>query len=135
MVFTRFVEVGRVVLFNYGPDAGKLATIVDVVDSNKCLVEGPASLTGVARQVITYRRLNLTDLKVKVPRSARAKTVAAAWKKADTMASWTKTAWANKLEDKKKRKALDDFGRFKVMVARKQKSVIVKKQVKAMSKK
>jgi len=29
------VEVGRVALINYGPDNGKLCTIIDVVDSNK----------------------------------------------------------------------------------------------------
>jgi|EP00624_Nannochloropsis_granulata_P002672 hypothetical protein len=34
-LFTRFVEVGRVVLVNYGPDYGKLATVIDVVDGNK----------------------------------------------------------------------------------------------------
>lgn len=34
-LFTRFVEIGRVVLVNYGPDAGKLATVIDVVDGNK----------------------------------------------------------------------------------------------------
>ncbi len=33
--FTRFVEVGRVVLINYGPDAGKLATVIDIVDSKR----------------------------------------------------------------------------------------------------
>ena len=35
MGFTRFVEVGRVVLINYGPDAGKIATIVDILDSKR----------------------------------------------------------------------------------------------------
>lgn len=34
-LFTRFVEIGRVVLVNYGPDSGKLATVIDVVDGNK----------------------------------------------------------------------------------------------------
>lgn len=34
-LFTRFVEIGRVVLVNYGPDYGKLATVIDVVDGNK----------------------------------------------------------------------------------------------------
>ena len=33
--FTRFVEVGRVVLINFGPDAGKLATVLDVVDAKR----------------------------------------------------------------------------------------------------
>ena len=77
MGFTRFVEVGRVVLINYGPDSGKLATIIDIVDQNKCLVDGPE--TGVARQVIPYKRIALTDFTVKVQRNARAKTLKAAW--------------------------------------------------------
>lgn len=34
-LFSRFVEIGRVVLVNYGPDCGKLATVIDVVDGNK----------------------------------------------------------------------------------------------------
>lgn len=29
------MEVGRVVLVNYGPDAGKLAVIVEVIDLNR----------------------------------------------------------------------------------------------------
>ena len=37
-VFTRFVEVGRIVLINYGPDAGKIATIIDVVDSKRVII-------------------------------------------------------------------------------------------------
>ena len=35
VLFTRYVELGRIVLIQYGPDAGKLATIVDVVDANR----------------------------------------------------------------------------------------------------
>lgn len=31
-LYKRFAEIGRVVLINYGPEAGKLATIVDIVD-------------------------------------------------------------------------------------------------------
>ncbi|KAJ3340211.1 hypothetical protein HDU93_007301 [Gonapodya sp. JEL0774] len=34
-LFQRLVEVGRVVLLNYGPDAGKLAVIVDIIDHNR----------------------------------------------------------------------------------------------------
>jgi large subunit ribosomal protein L14e len=33
--FKRFVEVGRVVLVNDGPSAGKLATIVEIIDHNR----------------------------------------------------------------------------------------------------
>jgi hypothetical protein len=35
MPFKRTVEVGRVVLCNYGPDAGKIFVIVDILDSNR----------------------------------------------------------------------------------------------------
>lgn len=31
----RFVEIGRVVLVNKGPDAGKLATIVEIIDHKR----------------------------------------------------------------------------------------------------
>jgi len=33
--FKRYVEVGRVVLVNDGPNAGKLATIVEIIDHNR----------------------------------------------------------------------------------------------------
>jgi ribosomal protein L14E/L6E/L27E len=35
MTFARQVQVGRVVLLTYGPDAGKLATIVEVIDHGR----------------------------------------------------------------------------------------------------
>jgi ribosomal protein L14E/L6E/L27E len=33
--FKRFVEVGRVVLVNDGPSAGKLAVIAEIIDHNR----------------------------------------------------------------------------------------------------
>lgn len=37
-VYNLFVEIGRVAFINYGPDAGKLVVIVDVVDQKRvCL--------------------------------------------------------------------------------------------------
>ena len=41
------------------------------------LVDGPSS--GVARQVIPLKRVSLTDIKARVPRNARAKTLNKAW--------------------------------------------------------
>lgn len=133
MVFNRFVEVGRVVYINYGPETGKLATIIDIVDSNKCLIEGPADITGVQRQVISFSRISLTDLTVKIQRSARAKTLKKAWAAADTLNKWESSSWAKKLASKKKRASLGDFDRFKVMVARKQKSKVIAEKVAALS--
>merc|ERR1711871_1506596 len=113
MGFSRFVEVGRIVLVNYGPDAGKLATIIDIVDGNKCMIDGPVPKTGVARQVIPFKRLALTDIVIKVPKSARQKTLVKAWD-------------AKKVARKKVRASLTDFQRFQLMVARKQKAALVK---------
>ena len=50
MPFKKFVEVGRVaVLGGEGPNQGKIAAIVNVIDQNRVLVDGPTS--GVLRQV------------------------------------------------------------------------------------
>eukprot|EP00594_Rhizosolenia_setigera_P001991 CAMPEP_0178944378 /NCGR_PEP_ID=MMETSP0789-20121207/3116_1 /TAXON_ID=3005 /ORGANISM="Rhizosolenia setigera, Strain CCMP 1694" /LENGTH=134 /DNA_ID=CAMNT_0020624091 /DNA_START=24 /DNA_END=428 /DNA_ORIENTATION=+ len=133
MGFTRYAEVGRVVLVNYGKDEGKLATIIDIVDGNKCLIDGPADLTGVDRQVIPFSRVSLTDLTVKIQRNARAKTLKAAWTAGETQSKWDESSWAKKLAAKTKRASLSDFDRFKVMVAKKQKSAIIAKKVKELS--
>ena len=122
--------MGRVVFISYGPDAGKLATVIDIVDQNKCLVDGPQEITGVARQVVPFRRIALTDLKVNIQRNARAKTLKAAWKEGDTLSKWEGSNWAKKLAAKEKRASLSDFDRFKVMVAKKQKSKIIAQKIK-----
>ena len=68
-MFKRFVEVGRVVLINYGPLAGRLAVIVEIINTVKVLIDGPT--TNVRRQEISIRRLSLTDFKVDVLRGAK----------------------------------------------------------------
>jgi len=125
--------VGRIVLINYGPETGKLATIVDIVDNNKCLIDGPRKLTGVQRQIIPFKRIALTDFKVDIPKAASQKTLTAAIEAADILGKWESTSWAKKLAAKKKRANLSDFDRFKLMVARKQKAKIVADKVKQMS--
>lgn len=125
------MEVGRVVLINYGPDEGKLATVIDVVDQNKCLIDGPN--TGVARQVISFKRIMLTDLKVKIQRNARQTTITKAWTEGDTQAKWDASSWAKRLSKKKVRSNLSDFDRFKAMVAKKQKSQIIAQKVAELS--
>ena len=64
MSFTRFVEVGRVALITYGPDTGKLCTIVNIIDHNRVLVDGPENVTGCHRHQISVKRIMLTDLTV-----------------------------------------------------------------------
>lgn len=130
MPFKRYMEVGRVVLINYGPEKGKLAVVIDIVDQNKCLIDCP--MTGVARQVIPFKRIALTDFMVKIQVNARQKTLQKAWKEADMDSKWEATSWAKKLAAQKKRAALTDFDRFKVMVAKKQKAEIIAKKLATM---
>ena len=41
------------------------------------------------------------------------------------MNKWESCAWAKKVDNKKKRAAMGDFDRFKLMVARKQRSELI----------
>ncbi|KAI8809492.1 ribosomal protein L14-domain-containing protein [Cladochytrium replicatum] len=123
-MFQRFVEVGRVVLISYGPDAGKLAVIVDIIDHARVLVDGPT--TGVARQALGFKRLSLTPIVLKgLPRTAGTRVVKKVIEKEDLTGKWEATAWAQKIAQRQKRAALSDFDRFKVMLAKKQRRVIL----------
>jgi large subunit ribosomal protein L14e len=100
----------------------------------QALVDGPQSVTGVHRQVISLKCLSLTDIVVKIPRNATQKKIVAAWKEQDILGKWQKTAWAKKLESKKRRASLTDFDRFKLMIAKKQKSKIIADKLATMKK-
>ena len=134
MSFTRFVEIGRVVLINYGEDAGKLGTIVDVVDNGRALVDGPTAITGVTRQIIPFKRLAQTDFKAKIGRGARQKALNKAWAAGDIKAQWDASSWAKKLAAQKTRAGTTDFGRFRAMLLKKKKSKMLKKKLAEMRK-
>jgi len=116
MTFTRYVQVGRVAYIAYGADQGKLATIVDVVDQNRALIDGPD--TDVKRQLINFKALHLTKFLIKIPHGARQKTLRNAWKKAEITTKWGSSSWAKRLQAKQVRENLSDFERFKLMKAK-----------------
>ena len=90
------------------------------------LIDGPQSVTGVCRQVLGLKRISLTDVVVdKLPRGARVNNIEKAWKEQDISAQWDKCAWAKKIAAKKTRGNLSDFQRFKVMIAKKQRSKLI----------
>merc|ERR1711939_268571 len=125
MVYSRFVEIGRIALINMGPDAGKLCVIVEVIDQNRVLVDGPSTVTGVTRQSMPIKRIALTNLKIKITRGARLKQLTKAFNDANVSAEFEKTAWGQKLA---KRANMGDMDRFKAMLAKKQRSRIIKKE-------
>ena len=127
-MFTRFVEPGRLVRINYGANAGKIATIVDVVDLRRVVIDGPT--TGVARQNIPIKWIALTDEVCDIQRGARVKTLKKALAAAKSVENFSKSAWAKKQAAKDAKAAMTDLDRFKVMLARKERSKAVKKSVK-----
>ncbi|KAH7295178.1 hypothetical protein KP509_27G036100 [Ceratopteris richardii] len=125
MPFRRYVEIGRVAMVNYGPSYGKLVVIVDVIDQNRALVDSPDMVRGA----MNFKRLSLTDLKVDIPRMPKKNQLAAAIESADVYNKWANSSWGRKLIVQKKRASLNDFERFKVMVARVKRGALVKRDV------
>ncbi|KAI0302869.1 60S ribosomal protein L14 [Multifurca ochricompacta] len=128
--FTRFVEVGRVVLLKAGPHAGHIAVIAEIIDHNRAIIDGPT--TGVPRQAFPYRHLTLTPLAVpKLPRSAGSGVVKKYVEKSGIVAKWESTSWAKTRAAAEKRRALTDFERFQVLILKKSRRDKVRKVLKA----
>ena len=122
MVFKRFVEVGRVIVINYGPLTGKLAVIVDILTTTKVLIQGLKG--GVRRQELSLRRVTLTDHKVEIKRGAKKEEVLKAVEAYKLDEKFKKSNFAKKLELRQKRANLTDFDRFKVMRLRQKRAVL-----------
>eukprot|EP00462_Mataza_sp_D1_P001376 CAMPEP_0175093454 /NCGR_PEP_ID=MMETSP0086_2-20121207/3026_1 /TAXON_ID=136419 /ORGANISM="Unknown Unknown, Strain D1" /LENGTH=135 /DNA_ID=CAMNT_0016366427 /DNA_START=27 /DNA_END=434 /DNA_ORIENTATION=- len=120
-----FIEIGTVCCINYGPNAGKICVVLDVMDSNKVLADGPTS--GVERGLVSLRHLSITPIKVQVPRGAKTATLDKLMKKQEIDTKWSQTSWAKKLAKQATRANLSDFDRFKVMCLRKKRSTVVGK--------
>lgn len=126
----KLVEVGRVVLIDRGLYAGKLATIVEIIDHKRALIDGPK--TQVPRHSVSLAHLTLTDLVIeKLPRAAGQTAVAKAWEKSEIDAKWTASDKAKAIARTTRRAQLSDFERFQVRVLKKQRKAAALKAVKA----
>ncbi|XP_075068514.1 large ribosomal subunit protein eL14 [Mixophyes fleayi] len=132
MVFKRYVQIGRVAYISFGPHAGKLVAIVDVIDQNRALVDGPCS--GVRRQAMPFKCMQLTDFVLKFPHSARQKYVRVAWEKEKVNEKWNATNWAKRIEARQKKAKMSDFERYKVMKAKKMRNKIIRHEMKKLQK-
>ena len=122
MVFKRFVEIGRVIIINYGPLTGKLAVIVDILTTTKIIVQGLKG--GVRRQELSLRRVTLTDYKIEIKRGAKRAEVLKAIEDYKLEEKFKKSNFAKKTELRQKRANLTDFDRFKVMRLRQKRAVL-----------
>merc|ERR1711997_743182 len=119
MVFTKYVEVGRIV---FVPSKKTIFTVVDVVDKNHVIIDSP---TKDSRQKINMNNIQLTKFKLEFLFGAKTSTVKKAWEAADMSAKWAETAWAKKIVKKSLRASLGDFDRFKVMKLKQQRRHII----------
>ena len=122
MVFRRFVEVGRVIIVNYGPLVGKLAVIVDILTTTKVLVQGLKG--GIRRQELSLRRVTLTDYKIDIKRGAKSEEVFKALDAYKLEEKFKSSSYAKKCEVRQRRANLTDFDRFKVMRLRQKRAVL-----------
>jgi large subunit ribosomal protein L14e len=128
MAQTRFVEIGRVALVNFGPEQGKLCVIVDVVDSKRAYVDGPT--TGVHRQQMPFVRLSLTEFVLPIKRNQSSANVAKIFDHEEIVKKWNQSRAGHLHSNQVRRANLTDFERFKLMVAQKKKSLSLKRELK-----
>lgn len=97
-----------------------------MIDLLQAIIDGPT--TGVPRQSFPYKHLTLTPLKVAgLPRSARTQVVKKLLEKEQVAEKWNKSRWAQRRSAIEKRRALNDFARFNVMLAKKKRRDSVRK--------
>lgn len=95
----------------------------------QAIIDGPT--TSVPRQSYPYKHLTLTPIAVsKLPRGASSGIVKKYLEKEGTVEKWDKSSWAQKRANVQKRRNLNDFGRFEVMVAKKARRDGIRKVVK-----
>eukprot|EP00357_Protocruzia_adherens_P035522 CAMPEP_0115007388 /NCGR_PEP_ID=MMETSP0216-20121206/21143_1 /TAXON_ID=223996 /ORGANISM="Protocruzia adherens, Strain Boccale" /LENGTH=135 /DNA_ID=CAMNT_0002374307 /DNA_START=53 /DNA_END=460 /DNA_ORIENTATION=- len=127
MGFRRYVQIGRAVHINYGPEAGKLAVILDIIDNNRVLVEGPTS--GVERQQMPLKRVVLTSFVVPIQRGFRSGNLKKAIEDFGLDKKFAESKWGKGLAQRELRAGLTDYQRFELMVLRKQKAYLLKRAV------
>lgn len=92
------------------------------------MIDGPT--TDVPRQSYPFKHLTLTPHTVTaLPRAAGSGVVKKYLEKEAIVEKWTNSVWATKRAAIEKRRALSDFGRFSVMLAKKQRNDVVRKAV------
>ncbi|KAL5998733.1 hypothetical protein ACLOJK_009678 [Asimina triloba] len=86
----------------------------------QALVDAPDMVRGQ----MNFKRLSLTDIKIDIPRIPNKKSLITAMEAAesavvaDVKNKWEQSSWGRKLIVQKKRASLNDFDRFKVMLAK-----------------
>jgi large subunit ribosomal protein L14e len=116
------VQVGRVARINYGPQEGKIVTIVDVLNDKRVLVDGE----DIARQLIPVRRLQLTSQVINVGRGARTGKLRKIIAKENVAKKFAESQLGRSFARQQRRQNLTDFERYKVLVLRRKLSKLTR---------
>lgn len=125
MGYNRFVQIGRVARINYGPLEGKLATIVDILNDKRVLIDGE----GIQRQIIPIRRLQLTKQVLKIGRGIRSGKLRATLAKDNVQKTFDESVLGRSYARQARRQQLTDFERYKALVIRRKISKLSRARV------
>merc|ERR1711872_910745 len=103
-------------------EKGKIAAIVNVIDQNKVLIDGPT--TEVRRQAYSLKQMHLTPMKVNFPFDTPTRIVRKELTAQKIDEKWAASS-AKRLENKRKRTTMTDFDRFKLRKAKQQRNRIL----------
>ncbi|SCM04170.1 60S ribosomal protein L14, putative [Plasmodium chabaudi chabaudi] len=136
LLFNRYVEPGRLCLIEYGPYAGKLCFVVDIITITRVIVDG-AGITGVPKTIMPIKRLKLLKQRVKINANAKTGMLKKEVEKSKVLEEFNKSNLGKKIMIKKKRDKATDYERFQIYYASKElkkKMNFLKSQKKGQSK-
>ncbi|RZB44986.1 putative 60S ribosomal protein L14 isoform A [Glycine soja] len=83
----------------------------------------------MVRSQVNFKRLSLTDIKIDIKRVPKKKDLVKAMEDADVKTKWEKSSWGRKLIVRKRRASLNDFDRFKIMLAKIKRAAVVRQEL------
>ena len=122
------LNLGRVVYVNFGPLAGKIGVVVDIINGTRVVIDGPG--LGVARQPITTKRLTLTRYRLSGLKPNEKETILKRKIEAFRLTErFNSNGIGKRIQKQKRRAELTDFDRFKVAVLKKKLSKAIRTHV------
>ncbi|WCJ38294.1 Ribosomal protein L14 [Euphorbia peplus] len=88
----------------------------------------------MVRTQINFKRLWLTHITIHINRPPKKATLIQAMDKADVKNKWENSSWGRKLILQKRRASLNDFDRFKLMLAKIKRGGLVRQQLAKLNK-
>ncbi|MES1917991.1 60S ribosomal protein L14 [Bonamia ostreae] len=121
-------KIGRVCFINRETNFGKLVVIVDIVDTTKAVVEGIQNK--IKRHSVILKSLEILPLEMDITQTSSSSDIDKISKNDKIVEKFQKSAAFKKIDRMQRREKMNDFDRFKVMIAQKKRSEIIKKHIK-----